>query len=221
MLTIATAKYLHYAKALISSAKEHQTDAVFIVELINVDKKEEDDFRRRNPNCQILFDTMNPKLERNYCSNRKGSLMKRVRESGNSDLLMWIDADSIIRRSLSPAIPALQKDMCIRLKKTNKAVKGLLLKESYAGVFTFGNTPMGNKMLSEYQKEVDKNIYWGSDQDHLSYVYFCSKNASVGIIPDSLLDHKMKGDSVIWTLKCTPKTINGRFHREHRKYLEA
>lgn len=223
--TVASQKYVDYAKALVSSAFVHQPDAKFFVELINVTKQERKDFVRRNPQCEVILDTMKPGMEeRVYCSNQKGPLLSRIRESGNTDMLMWIDADSIIRKPVDSILEYAQKDMCIRIKPTKKIMEGLNVNECYSGVFTFGNTPGGNehlKMLRQLTSN-EKKVYWASDQDYLSYVFaVCqSQNRNTHFLPDTFLDFKMKSDSLLWTLKCTPKTINARFHREHRKYLE-
>lgn len=219
-LTAATPGYIHYAKALVSSAAVNYPLAKFAVELINVDKSEEKDFQRRNAKCQVFFNSVKHKREREFGSNRKGPLLQHVRENGSKDVLLWVDADSIVRKSLDPVMGELSKDMVMRPKATRKKVIDREVNECYSGVFSFSNSARGISLLKTYATIGRDNLCFGTDQDYLGYVYFTNQDANLGILPDTLLDFKMKSDSIIWTLKCTPKTINARFHREHRTYLE-
>ena len=223
MITICSAAnepYLPYIKGLVCSARENFPSARVVIELVNVDKQERKAFSRNHPDCKVLT-SYTEEDERVYCSNRKCNVLMTAREMGGHDTLLWIDADSIIRKDCKDFEYLFKKDLAVRVKNTTYTIRDELINEVYSGIFSFGNTKHGNKLLRQYVALAKDHQYFGSDQDNLAYIYGTHRNCNLGVLPDYLVDFDVKWDSPIWTLRCKPKTINGRFHKERDKYLET
>ncbi len=223
MITIVSAaspSYLPYMKALVVSARVNFPSAKMVVELVNIGEKYREQFEKNNPNCSVVFTNIKPEDERIYCSNRKCYLMKSERDKGNKDILMWVDADSVIRRSCENIMPIINHDLTVRFKNTTTKIENTVVKELYSGVFAVGNSKAANRILNEYVRMTDKVKYWASCQDNLSYAQHKYGQEDTAILPKELLDFKVGKESLIWTLKCKPKSINGVFHRDRDLYLE-
>lgn len=218
IVTVASPTYLDYAKALICSAEINFPSARIVVGLVNSGKDIKKEFEERNSNCKVILSSVDSKNERVFSSNQKCITMKKARDTGNNDILLWVDADSIIRRPCNDIYDILNKDMVVRLKDQKKTIFGKNIYDAYSGVFAIGNSKIGKDILDEYAKLTENNtMYWASDQDYVAYLYY--KYKCNNPLPSYLLDFKMEAESLIWTLKCKPKSINGRFHRERDKYL--
>lgn len=218
--TLASDSYVHFAKALTVSARINWPSVKMVVALVNAPTSAKEEFEKAHPNCQVFLQTCKKGKERAVCSNRKGALLQQVRNEGNKDTLMWVDADSLICRPCENLESMLNANMCVRLKKSITKIRGSLIRDCYSGVFSFGPSKQATAMLDEYKSYGDAGIYFGSDQDNLAYTYDRHSNKGLGELPSSLLDFEMLPDSFIWTLKCKPKEINARFMRQHREYLE-
>ena len=159
--------------------------------------------------------------KRVFCMNRKAYAMLDARNSGDTNTLLWIDADSYIRLPCQSIENVIKHDLTLRLKNTFTQIHNEKVQECYSGVFALGNTIRGNEMLKQYAEVMNKGKpHWSADQDNIAYIYAINKNANLGILPKEYLDFKVAKSSYIWTVKAEPKTVNALFHRHQKTYLE-
>lgn len=224
MITIATIAsngyYAQFAKALAISAKQNFPDCRFAIEMFNSDSKTCDDFYKIQPGCYIRLQTCEKTKEREICSNHKGEFLKHLRKKGNTDVLLWIDADSLIMKPCNDMSVFMNNDICVRFKETKTNFNGVLALDVFAGVFSFGNSSLAVGMLKTYCEYVSENISWGSDQLNLARICAEFSEAKIGSLSDSFLDNNVGSSSYIWSLKCEPKEINGRFMKKREEFLK-
>lgn len=245
IVSVASKNYLPYLRALVLSAKTNYSNAKMVVELINVSDTEANEFYKNHHNIKIKrvssseergLDFGIKNASRNivhgktkdmidaergfvFCSNRKCYTMYEERETGNTDILLWIDADTLLRPKCDEIENHINHDITLRVKTGQINVNGRMIREVFGGVFAFGNSPNANVALKQYVEMTRKNTYLGADQNHLAYVY-ATDSINRGVLPDQFMDFKVKPSSPVWTCKCEPKTINGRFHSVRAKILE-
>ncbi len=223
IVSIASENFLPYLRALVVSARINYPSARVVVELINCPDSEVDAFKRNHHNITVMTKKTDKTGEdrRVFCMNRKAYAMLDIRHAGDTNTLLWIDADSYIRLPCQSIENVINHDLTLRLKSTSTIFNDVKMQECYSGVFAFGNTKRGNKMLRQYAESMTRGkAYWAADQDNVAYVYAINSQADLGILPKEYLDFKVGKASYIWTVKAEPKTINALFHRHQKTYLE-
>ena len=218
--TLASHDYLDFAKALACSVRVNWPFAKMVVALVNSTTEAKEEIERAHPGCQVFMQKCKKHKVRAECSNRKGDLLKQVRDEGSRDILMWVDADSLAIARCDRLEQMLSKDLHVRLKPNFVDMNGLKVQECYSGVFAFGPSAAATEMLNDYKKCCETNISFGTDQSNLALIYSKYLNKNVGHLDETLLDFEMKKESYIWTLKCEPKEINSRFMKQRSHYLE-
>jgi hypothetical protein len=189
--------YEHHAKCLIDSIQIRNDIAISWIRL-SADESESPDFT-----VSTHFQTINLKQfgvndeqRRAYASTCRFRVIKQLFEN-NSDIetILYLDADSLVRRSLFPIIS--------RFNRANSII-GLRTRDHQLHPYLAGFLLFNRKsidLLGEIAQEVDRNPYeWGSDQDALKNVL--SKNTdSVHKLDPKYVGWDLRFSLIIWSAK--------------------
>jgi len=241
VITVSDQKYLDYLKIFLNSAKINMPKAIMEVWMVNVDKGVEKELKAINGNTVCHFREVafaNPMQTRCFCTNWRGELLldylKRTK-----DIIMWLDADAIIRKPSYDELYALGKkcDLSLRLKVPKQIGKGFM-----GGLILLGNTSGSMRFAKLYNRKLSQEKYsylkvpsvpsggdlhkippkarnvWMSNQNLL---FFCYNSMRQQIkfkpLPGKFLDTRFTDNGHIWTVKTSTRRDH-KFHKESKKY---
>lgn len=249
LISLADRKYFDYLKAMVNSAKMNFPEAKMHVYLVGLNDKHGEYLKKINKNLIYTIENVSfssDAQKRCYCTNRRGVILDELRDK-TDDILIWLDADSIIRGPCSEIISMANScDIGIRFKnkldlKSTKNAKSSPV-GFMAGLIMVGNSEAAKKFTSEYNammchdlwikiKWTDKQIknsgkirrevnkIWMANQDLLYSTYLKMKDQiRFGDLPNTMLDCSFHAKSYIWSVKASTRD-NKIFAREYKKFL--
>jgi hypothetical protein len=226
ILTAADKDYFGFASAMIKSATINFLDSSIYIELVNMDDKAKKTIESIGPQCEaeiVSIDFKNPNQKKCYCTNRRVDLFDKFRTEGNTDILIWIDADSLIRSScdeLKNIISSYDVSAVVRPPPTS-SLRG--------GIIAVNNTEGADIFIKEYVRKMKKLNRWYDardtekiQSDPFTWEVWMSnqncldvlcrrdkdmrKNMSFCALSNDYCDVHLKDDGIIWAAKNRLKT---------------
>jgi hypothetical protein len=224
IISLADASYFKYLRVLVNSARVNFPEAKFHAVLVNLDDHFGQELQRSHPRCEYTIERVkfvNDEQKRCYCTNRRGYLLYHIRKMTN-DILMWLDADSIIRKPCTELMKICHSVDFAAKKKTkhdmNKA--GSKPRGFMGGLLIFGNTPIAAEMTARYYETIVQRDQWQrlvnkklKDKLFVSKVWMANQDLLTNLVENyeykirfsplaqEFLDCKLFDSSVIWSLK--------------------
>lgn len=249
LVSLADRKYFEYLSVLANSARINFPEAKMHVYLVGMNEKQGEYLRKINKNIIYTIENVSFSSEmqkRCYCTNRRGVILNDLR-SKTDDVLVWLDADSIIRKSCSELISISNNcDVAIRFKnkldfspKRRKKAKPVGF---MAGLIVVGNSEAAKNFASEYNSMMNPDLWtkiiwsdnqikasteidrqsrkiWMANQDILYQTYLKVKdNIKFVDLPNTLLDCSFNPNSVIWSVKASTRK-DKNFNSEYKRFL--
>ncbi len=212
LISLADSSYYEYLKVLVKSAIKNFSQAKLYMVLVNMEEKYKDEIKSLGENIRVDIETVSfsgDHEKRCYCASRRAFLFKKLREE-TDDILLWVDADSIIRKSCDDLIAHLNScELTMRSKSKGRFASGVIGVDS---------TDVCNRFIEEYYAEVGRHNDWMNDQRSLHQIYLKFKDEIIfSYLPRTYCEVSLTEGSVIWTAKSRRK--NGRKYRaEMAKY---
>lgn len=226
--------YFGFLEILVKSAKRNFSDASIYVELVNMDEQAKGIIERISPKCEAevtTIDFKNPNQLKCYCTNRRVDLFNELR-SKCDDILIWIDADSIIRRSCSELMEI------ISAHDVSAVIRPPPVASLRAGIIAINNTEEGNRFIKKYveimkplnqwnkakdTKRIQSDPFtwecWMANQNCLDVL--CRRNKRPELrfaaLDNLYCDVHFKKEGYIWAAKNLLKT-SPAYHEELKKY---
>lgn len=206
---IANQKYLDMLKKLFSSVKKHNQDITCHGHLVNItditDPKDcnadELSFSKFVMNEKIQSKVKNRDFrgEAGYCVNVRTKLaFDLLSNAEDNDIFIYLDADSIVRKNLSPLIELASKSniLCFTNKKRQRKLHKYL-----CSTIVFRNNPLVRKFCDIwYHKIFDFGMqcYW--DEDQITFSQLSEKKGFeiVTPLPLKYVDFEFHSGSPIW-----------------------
>jgi hypothetical protein len=183
IISLASKEYYGWLTTMATSVRHFFPQASMHVVLVNMGEKDGEKLSRIHPKLTYEIETVefeSGKERKCYCTNRRTFLYKKYRDRFPG-FLMWLDADSIVRKSCDP----LYEHLC---SKKNDFDVALFRKGFYgtvrrkgepiilAGVTVINDTEMARTFINKYDELVDQMSYkmqkmrdriWWLNQDML------------------------------------------------------
>lgn len=226
IFSVASSDYLSDLCGLVQSlkrnvTKEHLCHVTLV--LTEEERTKENEYKSiiRHVNDAVLIDVEIHDFEsiqakRCYCAGLRIPLFAKLRAIHPNCLLLWLDADTIIRRKCSDFFETMLKhDVSIRAKPSDKTSlqkeKTSLANGKYwSGIIGISPTSAGNAFIQaynmHYQNLLARNLNWFNDQKALDGAFTDVDNLSHYDIPKQYMDFHMADSSPIWVCK---GTMNG------------
>jgi hypothetical protein len=212
IISLADDVYYQYLKSLVISATINFPQALLFIVLVNMDKKFRDELLSYNSKMKVEIEQVNipPGYDRAcYCASRRAFLFKKLREE-TSNILLWVDADSIIRKPCNDLISHLNScDVTMRPKVSGRFASGII------GI---NSSDVCNNFINRYYDLVKDDKDWMSDQKNLNRTYLEFKD-TINFVPlaNIYCDVWLSRQGVIWTAKSKTKKSN-KYREEMTKY---
>lgn len=161
IISVCDKNYFGFLEILVKSAVINFPEASIYVELVNMDEKAKSIIEKISPKCEaeiMSVDFKNPNQLKCYCTNRRVDLFAKLR-SGCDDILIWIDADSIIRRSCSELMEI------ISVHDVSAVIRPPPVASLRGGIIAINNTEEGNKFIKEYVEIMKPLNQWNKARD--------------------------------------------------------
>ena len=215
IVTLADKSYFNYAKALAFTAKQYCPEFIFHIVLVNMSGEYAEILQKINNKSVIQFEThqFSSKNEKCcYCANRRGEILYQLRNK-TKDVLVWIDADSLIRRPLSKLLKHAKKfDVSMSISRKGHLMSGLIVVNPTEGGFIFA------RAYANYLRPRNIWIQWFSAQSILLEFKRTLKKVTYGKLAPTFLDMEFSKSGVIWTLIKSTRN-NRRFNKTLKKIL--
>lgn len=220
IVVVSDTKYLPHLQVLIASLVKNYSQALIHVHLVNVSYRNVLKIQNIAPQIQISRGNVSiadPKKFAAYCANIRARVIFSILERGDG-LVLYLDADSIVRRSISSLFRLVENnDILILQQKKVKPVLGEHLVFA-AGVILFKNSQKTRIFVEAWKSALEPHLNeWFADQ-----IYFArtasSSVARIGDLPFSFIDWSFKPLSHIWVGKGSKKYENKLYALEELRY---
>lgn len=224
LISLADAEYFKYLRILAISQSINLPDVPMLVFLVNCDKSMAREMVALNKNCHVEIEHKSFKSEhqkRCYCAQRRAYLFKSIRNSARKHMI-WIDADSIIRKPCQSLIEhSLSCDFSAKVKRVSSKQKSSGAKFA-SGVLSIGVSPDCDLFIDYYyracQNKKGKEINWLDDQLKLTETF---DNLGFRLhsnpLPETYCDTSLSDESVIWAAKADLK-YSQKYLKEMEKF---
>jgi len=218
LIALVDKHYLHFLKTLLTSLRKTNHKITAFVCLININKGEklENDLRLIYENISFSYlskDFVSESERRAFCSNYRVMFIKEILNQP-LNLLIYFDADSIIRKDLTLADINPASDIEILMRDSD---------DSRFKVATGAMIIKNNNQSKLFFKHWEKNIYpklfkWFSDQiTCYETIEELSNDVVVCQIDERLIDWKFINSSIVWAGKGNRKYKNILYRLETLK----
>ncbi|MCP4651982.1 MAG: hypothetical protein GY858_01165 [Candidatus Omnitrophica bacterium] len=180
LISIADRKYLAYLKVLVRSAKANFPEAEMYCVLVNCKDSICDEY--------ISTELKGAALEA-FCANLRTSVLHKLRQK-REGILVWMDADTIIRKPCNGLIKHL-KSCDVTAREKDKS-------GYFTGLVGINDTKQATSFLDKWNEKMKGKDNWFADQHTFDDV---SNDYDVKTLPLTYLDFKLNNDSVIWVGK--------------------
>ena len=221
ILAISDSLYLERIKALLCSVRKNYSQARFYLHLVNVDLEKANSLKEICPKVQFKIESKTFAAEaekRAYCANIRVKIIKELLTSTDISLLLYLDADSIVRQDLSELVNLISNHDLVILDRTYQS--DLRLK-FFTGVIGINNTIASRKFIKKWWELIQPNLYqWYSDQLYFSQTYeYLKSQIKLANLPLQFADWEFWSNSPIWTAKGLRKEDNQIYLLEENYYL--
>ena len=221
ILAISDSLYLERIKALLCSVRKNYSQARFYLHLVNVDLEQANSLKEIYPQIQFKIESQTFASEaekRAYCANIRVKIIKELLASTDISLLLYLDADSIVRQDLSELVNLISNHDLVILDRTYQS--DLRLK-FFTGVIGINNTIASRKFIKKWWELIQPNLYqWYSDQLYFSQTYeYLKSEINLANLPPQFADWEFWSNSPIWTAKGLRKEDNQIYLLEENYYL--
>lgn len=216
IISLADSEYYHFLFALTRSAEEYFPQASLHLTLVNMDECKIEELRKGNNNITVEIENVNFSKEyekRCYCARRRGFLFYKLRDICD-DILLWIDADSVIRKNCDDLHVLLNKgDLSVVQRRKATDIR--------SGIIGINTTPVCREFINRYKSILDFDHTWMSDQQNLNKLYReMEKKINLNLLPDVYCDVWFREEGIIWEAKSKSKNSK-RYRIEIEKYLQC
>lgn len=218
VIALTDNNYLKHLKTLLASLRSTKHKINVYVCLINIDQAVDLEKELKSIYSPISFKYINKKFmtdadRKAFCSNYRVTFIKEILKNPLESII-YLDADSIVRKEMSLAEVNLDSDIEILFRKSDddrfKVATGAILVK---------NNPRSKRFFEEWEKNIQPKIYsWFSDQ-RTFYKTFLSLRDEVNIYPidKRLIDWEFKETSIVWAGKGKRKYTNSIYLLEALK----
>ncbi len=223
ILSISDPLYLNRLKALISSVSQNYPQVKFYCHLVNTEQSVAESLQHLYPNLECNFDYQEFNSEEDkkaYCANIRADVIYQLMQKPETSSLLYLDADSIVRKDLSDLLDTINNHDLVVLKREEAEEKYL---KFAAGVIGIKNSSITQKFIAQWATLVKEQLYeWYSDQLCLYYAYeqFQSQLNTFDL-PQRFIDWEFLSTSSIWVGKGPRKDENKIYVLEEEYYLTA
>ena len=221
IIAIADINYMGHLGVMVRSAAAHFPQATMRCHLINVPKAKREALMQSHPKIEITsertsFAGWEQIRKYIYCANKRAELLLDAIK--HNEYLLYLDADSIIRKPCDELVEILQScDMTVKDKKKKGKAKPKYGRFS-AGIIGFGNGPIAKQFIERYAYVVKNDINSYSDQYNLYATYKEFKDTIKYVpLPERFCDTRLSEDGVIWNGKSNRKQTP-KYQKEMDKY---
>ncbi len=212
IVSLADPAYFGLLKGLVASAAVNFPTATMHVVLVNVGAKDCKLIKTLHPNIIVEEEKVDfSKLDKRcYCARRRAFLFKRIRAT-TDDILLWIDADCLIRRNCDNLANELATCDLAAVLRSNGTMR--------SGIIAVGSTHAVWPFVKKYEKALQTDHSWMADQIHLNKIYKSMKSElNFKALSDVYCDVWFRKKGIIWAAKSDLKS-NPKFQEEMRKYV--
>lgn len=222
ILTITDSSFFSNLKSVIASVKNNFPEGQLYCHLINPTNTQLTLLKsQRELTLNIEYKKFkNEETKRGYCVNVRSILIDKLLKEGHSSIL-YLDADSIIRKNCTHLEKLIQKNDLVILKRNET---GDIKFRFNCGIIGFKNTPTTRLFVKKWVKKIEEiDFYkWFSDQIGFAYIYEEMRNhITLYSMPPTYHDWFFRQKSHIWTGKGDRKYANQIFKVEERFYQKA
>jgi hypothetical protein len=248
IVTLADFKYFKYVKALVNSIKQNLAGVKVHVYLINLTKEYGKILQSIYPNLEYTIEDVKFQCDlqkKCYCTNRRSKILNDLRKS-TKDILVWLDADSLVVREIPEFIDFVQDcDLSVRFKNDSDLNNNLKKKNKkkprgfMAGLIVVGTSEESKIFIEMYDEMLSQNSYkkikinytcpvarlplptkviWMANQDVLFSVYKKIKDRiNFKPLPQKYLDCSFSEKTAIWSVKASNRS-DKKFDKIFQKY---
>jgi len=209
LIALVDKQYLHFLKTLLTSLRKTNHKITAFVCLININKGEklENDLRLIYENISFSYlsrDFVSDAERRAFCSNYRVMFIKEILNK-QLNLLIYLDADSIIRKNLTLANINPSSDIEILMRDSNDSRFKVA-----TGAMIIKNNSQSKLFFKHWEKNIHlKQFKWFSDQiTCYETIEELSNDVVVCQIDERLIDWKFINSSIIWAGKGNRKYRN-------------
>jgi len=219
ILVISDSIFFPHLKSAIASVQSNCPASVLHCHLINPEDSQLQLIKEKNITITKEYKTFkNNEERRGYCVNVRSILVKNLLEQGH-DSVLYLDADSIIRRDCRELQQLIKKNDLVILHNTEKEEE---LRHLFnCGIIGFNNSTSTKKFVDKWITKIEEiGFYkWYSDQIGFAYIYEEMK-AELFLLsmPLTFHDSEFLSDSHIWTGRGPRKYKNKIFKLEEKYY---
>lgn len=202
IISLADSSYFEYLLCFVRSASKYFPSALFHAVLVNPLEGQVEQLKDSHDRIDVVVEEVKFKTKQAkkcYCASRRAYLFHKLREEFDG-ILLWVDADSIIRGSCDDLIQHL--DSCELTMRPKSDREGCFA----SGVIGIGNSQICKDFIKEYYRRVLKDKTWMSDQNNLNITYGLFKNMiNFKPLDDKYCDVWLSDDGIIWEAKSDKK----------------
>ena len=160
-----------------------------------------------------------------YCVNVKFGDICRLLSDERNDIVIYLDADTIIRDSLEGLVDMLHdRDILVRMTASDDKKKitephGVLY---HIGMMLINNSEMTRKFYQKLDDMIKQDDFynWDTDQIQFSHCVNMTPEIRIGNIPSEYKDESMSESSIVWCGASSGKITDDRYISEMTKYRE-
>ena len=198
-LVVANDDYIRYVKSLIYSIRMCDPDYKVFLYIINPETENFKLFRKKLKSYNVTYGIIKKQLSKDkglerfseesaFSANIRGKLLKEIVEKEDLDNLIYIDADSLIKKPLEKLCPE-DKDIAFFKRSIDTCSSGLI-----ALNITLENKEKILQMLTCFQGTIEQHglLKWFSDQTALKDIYH------EYILTDIIKFHQLESKNFDW-----------------------
>ena len=221
IFSVSNSRYLKHLKVLLSSVTQNFPESTLYFHLININKDEIAELININQNINYYLENIefnSGQEEKAYCANIRAKTIYKLLLNKEIDLLLYLDADSIVRKDLSDLVSL------IRLHEIT-ILHRFLSKDEHlkfaTGVIGIKKTNNSLAFIKHWSDLVDNNIYeWFTDQLSFSKTYNAlASEINLCNIPKKFIDWEFSLTTSIWVGKGPRKYEKELYKLEEQYYL--
>lgn len=160
-----------------------------------------------------------------YCVNIKFGDICRLLSDERNDIVIYLDADTIIRGDLGGLVDMLHNhDILVRMTASDNKKKitephGVLY---HVGMMLINNNEITRKFYQKLDDMIKQDDFynWDTDQIQFSHCVNMTPDIHIGNIPSKYKDESMGKDSIVWCGASSGKIADDRYISEMAKYRE-
>lgn len=223
LLAVSDENYIKYLKSLLCSIKINFSDLKVILYLIDIQDKNriKEELKMIHSDVDFIFDDRtfdDVEGKKAYCANiRISAIYSYLDNIKEGDILLYVDADSIIRKNFFNDMNTYMKDCDVsiltRFENDDERLKVA------TGVIAFKKSARTKEFLKQWNDNVKPILFnWFSDQITFYKTYLAKKDKlHFKKLPQSYIDWEFNSSSCLWAGKGDRKDKNLLYTLEIKK----